>query len=334
MIGINMKIPFKKLNLGNAEVAAVSELIRSGMIGLGDKVFEFEKALAEYVGCKEVIAVDSCTSAIFLSLLYDKQEAAAMQDPSTEVGIPSMTVPLVAAAAIEAGRRIYYTDDVDWVGSAYNLIGTPVWDSAHQLERNQFLQMFGPLDTKSKLCFSFYPTKSIGSADGGAIATNDVEFAKWARSISTYGRNQGTKYGNSWDYEVELIGYKRHYTNLQAVICHEQLKRLDNTNMVRAAIRNIYNTAFGLKNKSLYLYRISVDNRDEFIKELAENGIEAGVHFKPLHMMKAYQGFQIRGDRKKVEDAYAHTLSLPFYDSMTHEEVHYIIDLVKNRKYK
>lgn len=314
-------IPFKKLSLGKAEIKAVSKLIKSGMIGLGGTVFEFEKALAEYVGTKEVVAVDSCTSAIFLSLLWEKKHHSSR---SFEIGIPAMTVPLVAAAALEAGVKIHYTDNVDWIGGKYLLDGSHVYDSAHELEKNMCRKM----DMQDKVCFSFYPTKNIGSADGGAIATNDPKFAKWARSISTYGRNQGTKYGNSWDYEVEIVGYKRHYTNLQAAICLEQLKRLDETNESRAKIRDRYNKAFSLSNKSLYLYRINVTNRSQFIKYMASKGIECGVHFKPLHLMKAYRSFPIMGNRRKIEDAYAHTVSLPFFGSMSRQQVGQVINAV------
>jgi dTDP-4-amino-4,6-dideoxygalactose transaminase len=310
-------IPFKKVNLGNA-LEAIKPLIENGMIGLGNTVFEFEKELAKYLGCKYVVAVDSCTSALFLCLKWEK---------SAIVGIPSMTVPLVADAVYEAGKKLVFTDETEWVGSAYRLFYTNVWDSAHQLERNQCKGM----GANKKVCFSFYPTKNIGSADGGAIATNDKEFAEWAKKVSTYGRNQGTKYQNSWEYEVDLIGYKRHYTNLQAAICLEQLRRLDQTNARRIKIRDKYNKAFGLDNKSLYLYRIKVENRNKFLDYMTKNGVMCGVHFQPLHLMKAFKDvpWEMGCSQELVEDAYEHTVSLPFYDTMTNKEIDYIIDLVK-----
>src|SRR3989344_9500183 len=203
-------IPFKKINLGQA-YKDLKPLFKSGLIGLGNTVFEFEKELADYVGSKYVIALDSCTSALFLSLLYEAERGL------TEVSIPSMTVPLVANACLEAGLKIKFNDHTDWVGSAYDIIGSNIVDSAHQLDRGQYKFFMG-----KKLCFSFYPTKTIGSADGGAIATDDEDFANWVRSVSTYGRDQKSERGNSWDYDVQMFGYKRHYTNLQAAICLEQ----------------------------------------------------------------------------------------------------------------
>lgn len=313
------KIPFKKVNLGNA-LEYIKPLIQSGNIGLGSIVGDMEKKLAEYVGAKEVVAVDSCTSALFLSLKWE------VMNGKTSVGIPSMTVPLVANAALEAGMNIKFHEETEWVGSAYELLGTDVIDSAHELRKNQYrkLRSLGLPET-TKVCYSFYPTKTIGSADGGAIATDDVEFATWARSASTYGRIQGTSYKNSWDYDVEMVGYKRHYTNLQAAIVLEQLERLDNTNARRNHIVNKYNQALYYQNDSDYLYRINVENRDGFIQYMLENGIECGVHFKPLHLMTPFKNVETN-EPALIESAYLKTVSLPLYDLLTDEEVDYIIE--------
>lgn len=312
-----MKIPFKKINLGNA-YKDLKPLFKSGLIGLGNIVFEFEKELAKFVGSKYVVALDSCTSALFLSLKFERDKGLK------EVLIPSMTVPLVANACLEAGLRIKFHNHTDWVGSAYDIIGSNVADSAHQLEKGQYKNFKG-----KKLCFSFYPTKTIGSADGGAIATDDAEFANWVRSVSTYGRNQKSQRGNSWDYDVQMLGYKRHYTNLQAAICLEQLRRLDQTNAKRKRIVRIYNKALGYNNKSDYLYRINIKDRDEFIQYALENGVECGVHFKPLHLMLPFKKMPMsKEDRASVEQAYKKTVSLPLYDTMTDREINKVIRTV------
>lgn len=317
-------IPFKRLNFSGAK-EEINKLLESGFIGLGNKVFEFEQKLAEYLDCKYVIATDSCTSALFICLKYE--------NPTTVV-IPSMTVPLVANAVLEAGCELKFNDNIGWVGSAYNLWNTNIYDSAHQLERNMMSKTI--TNDKIKYCFSFYPTKIIGSADGGAIATNDIDFAEWARSVITYGRNQTQKYKNSWEYDTERLGYKRHYTNLQAAICIEQLDRLDETNKKRKFIRDKFNDAFGLKNKSLYLYRINIykddaERRNRFIKNMAVDGIECGVHFKPLHLMNAFKFvYFIEASRPyEVVREYNETVSLPIYDNLTEAEQDLIIKKVK-----
>jgi len=316
------KIPFKKLVIQDKSRAI--ELLDTGYIGLGNVVYEFEKKLADYVGAEEVVAFDSCTSALFISLLWEQSQGRIRY---ADVSIPSMTVPLVACAIREAGLNFYFNDATDWVGSTYQILGTNVFDSAHELRRNQWANQKHK-DT-DKLCFSFYPTKTIGSADGGAVATNDKEFAKWARMLITYGRNQQKQYGNSWDYDVEMFGYKRHWTNLQAAVALEQLQRLDQTNEARRAIAATYDAAFGFfTNDSDYLYRINVENRDDFVEKMGKRGIECGVHFKPLHLMNPFSGIRVE-NQHKIEKAYKTTVSLPFYDTMTISEVHQVIRATK-----
>lgn len=321
-------IPFKRINLGNA-YQEVKPLFESGMIGLGDKVFEFEKAFAQYLGARHVVALDSCTSALFLSALWEKRKYGLRS-----VMIPSMTVPLVADALFQAGIRMELDDRTSWVGRYYQLIGSNIVDSAHEVRRNQFRKMKDQgFPDKLSLCFSFYPTKTIGSADGGAIATDDEEFANWARSVAVYGRTQGQKRQNSWDYDVTEIGFKLHMTNLQAAIILEQLGRLDETNAARQKVVEIYNAEFDYKNDSDYLYRLNVTNRDAFIKHCLDRGVECGVHFKPLHHFSPFKKLPITQEVKnRVDDAYDKTVSIPLYDSLTVDEVSTIIEVVRSFK--
>ena len=163
-------IPLIKLPLNKDDAQAVYDCVMSGQIGLGEKVFEFEKKLAKFAGSKYAVALDSCTSALFLSVKYITKEIGGWD---TVIGIPSMTVPLVANAIMEARGKVVFTDDIDWVGTNYNLQGTNIYDSAHELYRGCYKKY----PKGSTVCLSFYPTKPLGSADGGAILTNDKEFA-------------------------------------------------------------------------------------------------------------------------------------------------------------
>ena len=320
-------IPLIKLPLNENDAQAVANVVRSKQIGLGNLVFEFEKKLAEFTGAKYCVTTDSCTSALFLSLDYfNRITKWGMKRRTGVVGVPSMTVPLVANAIEEAGLTAVFTDDVNWVGTHYNLSGTNIWDSAHELYRDCFKQY----PESAVVCLSFYPTKPLGSADGGAILTDDREMADWFRSASTYGRNQGKKYQDSWDYETIMMGYKRHYTNLQAALCMSQLERFDETNAKRKKVRDVYNEAFGYDNTSGYLYRIWVGNRKKFIKYMKSKGIACGVHYKPMHMMEAYTDTPVIGDKQYIEEEYKHTVSIPFYADMTKKEILEVINAVKD----
>lgn len=311
-------ISFKKINLGNAHIR-LKPLFESGFIGIGDNLFKFEQALADFVGAKYVVSLNSCTSALFLSLLWEKKQGVE------KVSIPDMTVPLVANAVLQAGLELELNDNVDWVGGRYRIVGTKIYDSAHELRRGCFIG----LEDDAKLCFSFYPTKTIGTSDGGAIATNDEEFAEWARSMSVYGRNQKPFRQNYWEYDVNSLGYKFHWNDVQAVIALEQLERLDETNKKRQEIVAIYNNALDLNNTSDYLYRIEVGDKPKFFEYMQKYEIECGEHFKPLHLFKPFKDLPVY-NKEEIEVAYKKTVSLPLYDSLLRRDAHRIAEVVHN----
>ena len=98
---------------------------------LHDKnVIELEEKIANYVGAKYACSVNSATNAIFLSML----------DKNTTVNLPSVIPPVVANAILTSGNRIFFIDDVNWVGDSYVLHefeDYKIVDSAQKLQRNQ-----------------------------------------------------------------------------------------------------------------------------------------------------------------------------------------------------
>ena len=322
-------IPFKRMNFSK-EYDTIKPLFESGNIGYGAVTKQFEQELAEYVGAKHVIAVNSCTTALMLSLMYERAKNGI-----TSVSIPSMTMALVPNAVLTAGLDFTFNADTEWVGDRYELKGSHVIDSAHRLQRDDFKG----LSDETKICYSFYPTKVIGSIDGGAIATNDDEFVEWVRSYIFYGRDQHVDSKNSWEFEIQMVGGKYNFNDVQAAMCLEQLRTLDDTHGKLEEINRIYNQAFAYTNNSDYLYRINVTNRDEFIDYMKHvvtsriQGIECGVHFKPIHVMEPFKDHQFDGTiEERVEGmtdvytAYSQTVSLPFFKNMTLWEISDVID--------
>lgn len=319
-------IPFKKLNLGNS-YDLLKPLFENGQMGEGKIVAEFEEELAKYVGAKHVIAVSSCTAAIYISCLWEKMHGAK------SVSIPSMTMALVPNAILQSGLEIsHFNGDVDWVGDRYYIGGTNIIDSAHRVSEGDFEGL--PDDTK--ICYSFYPTKVIGSIDGGAIATNDSEFAYWCKSFIHYGRRERLDNSrNSWEYEVVQEGGKYNWNDPQALIALEQLRRIAETKAELGMVRHTYNEAFDYDNLSDYLYRIVVKDRDGFMEYMQNNGVQCGIHFKPLHQMKPFEHIKITlKDRNRVEATYKHIVSIPYFDLISNEDLEKVIDLVKRWRSK
>jgi len=140
-------------------------------------VILFEEAIADYCGSKYAVAVESCTSALFLSMVYQKQ-ANNWRFPAP-VEIPSRTYPGVACSIIHAGYFIKFKD-IAWQGE-YQLGSTEVWDAALRFRKGMYHGGFQ--------CISFHIKKLLPIGRGGAILTDDIEAVKWFRKARFDGRN-------------------------------------------------------------------------------------------------------------------------------------------------
>lgn len=335
-----MKIDYYKSTIGAEEIAAVTKVLQSGHLTHGPVVEKFEKAFAEYVGAKHAIAVNSCTSALFLAL-------SSLQIPrGSKVAVPSLTFSASVATILHAGFTPEFVDIntfdyladieelpkgvkagvvVDLFGAAHPLDGeTIIHDCAHRLDRGMCL------DKKGLYCFSFYPTKNLAGAEGGMICTNDDETAEWLKLARTHGRNHQDT--SSWNYTIEFPGWKMNMTDVQAAILIPQLKKLPELDRRRAEIVAKYNKAFGYNRQGLHIYPLLVDERRAFIRALQTVGVETSVHFQPLHLMPPYTQY-IRKPLLNTQNIGERLVSLPLYPALTDEEQDYIIERVKELDY-
>jgi len=270
-----MKIPFHKALLGEEEVNAASEVIRSGWLTMGEKTFAFEKNFSEYTGAPDSIAVNSCTAALHLAL------KAAGIGKGDEVIIPAMTfiatweiikyfdaVPVlcdierdsfvISAAEIEnkitAKTRaiipVHYGGESCDMDAIIDIAGrkklTVIEDAAHALPTLYKSKMIGTIGDIT--CFSFYATKTLTTGEGGMITTGNREFADRIRRLRLHGitKDAWNRYSDkgSWEYDVAEPGYKYNITDIASAIGIEQLKRCDLMNSMRREIARKYNSAF------------------------------------------------------------------------------------------
>ena len=231
---------------GKDELQAVEEVFKSGVLTQGQKVEELEKKFAEYTGFDFAVAVNSCTSALSLCLEYKK-----LFHNWKTVCIPSVTFVSVANSIIHAGLEVDFIDKI-YVGHYYPLGEGEqcIYDSAHFLQKNGFE------GSKGMFCFSFYPIKQLGGAEGGMITTNNTKAYNWLKLARDNGLKRNSKY--SWDYDAKFIGWKMNMTDIQAAILLSKLDKLDAENNKRKEIRDYYNQLFGLNNTSLHLYLLHV----------------------------------------------------------------------------
>ncbi|MGG5774862.1 DegT/DnrJ/EryC1/StrS family aminotransferase [Bacillus subtilis] len=226
-------------------------------------------------------------------------------------------------------------------------------DAAHAVYTTYKQRMIGSIGDAT--AFSFYATKNLATGEGGMLTTDDEELADKIRVLSLHGMSKAAwnRYSSngSWYYEVESPGYKMNMFDLQAALGLHQLKRLDDMQKRREEIAGRYQTAFqqipGLitpfvhddGRHAWHLYVLQVDEkkagvtRSEMITALKdEYNIGTSVHFIPVHIHPYYQkqfGYK-EADFPNAMNYYKRTLSLPLYPSMSDDDVHDVIEAVRD----
>lgn len=249
---------FGKPVIEEPEIAEVVASLRSGWIGTGPKVQQFERMLEEYVGVTHVRCLSSCTSALILGM---KVLGVGAGD---EVIVPAMTFIASANAVVHAGATPVLVDcepgtgltDLDAAEAAItprtkammpvHLAGRPmdmdrlnairdkhglliVEDAAHAIGAGWRGTQIGGHGNLT--AYSFYVTKNITTGEGGALATENPDVAAEVERLALHGLSLG-----AWQrfseagfkhYEVEEPGFKFNMMDIQAALGIHQLPRLD-----------------------------------------------------------------------------------------------------------
>ena len=187
-------------------------------------------------------------------------------------------------------------------------------------------------------CFSFYPAKNLGAfGDAGAVVTSRPELADEIRSLANHGRSHGHSH-----YDHDRIGTNSRLDALQAILLSGKLAHLDEWTERRIALASRYReqlggcefTVAGLKltaaaapGRHVYhLFVVRVPRRDSVRAELAQRGIQTGVHYPvPCHCQPPLREFAERPLRVAERTA-SELLSLPLFPHMTDRQVDYVCE--------
>jgi len=201
-------------------------------------------------------------------------------------------------------------------------------------------------------CFSFYATKTLTTAEGGMVTTDDEAIASRIRLMSLHGisKDAWKRYTaeGSWYYEITAPGYKYNMPDVLAALGLAQLRKVDAMRLRRDAIARRYDEAFagvaeletpstreGIRH-AWHLYPLRLPDgspaisRDDFVEELRSRQIGSSVHFIPLHVHPYYRstyGYQ-SADLPVAFREYRREISLPIYSRMTDRDVQRVIDAV------
>lgn len=137
----------------------------------------FEEAVAKYTGAPYVVAVNSCTNALFLCLAWHKYSRRL---PDT-IEIPKKTYVSVPMQIKLAGANIKFRDE-KWDGR-YQLAPLPIWDAAREFHANMY-------DSGNFVCTSHHWTKILGIQQGGCILHDDPKADAWLRRARFDGRTE------------------------------------------------------------------------------------------------------------------------------------------------
>ena len=353
-------IPIARPDIGEEEVAAVSEVLRSGMLAQGKRVAELEARWADYCGVTHAIAMGNGTlalMAIFAGLgigpgdevITVSHTFAATANAILSTGATPVFVDiepdtyLIDAARIEAAitprTRVIcpvhlfgLVADMDMIQALADRHGLLVVEDACQAHgatfRGRKAGSFGPS------AFSLYATKNLTTGEGGFITTDDDHLADWSRLY----RNQGMRAR----YQFEMLGYNYRMTDLNAAIGLVQLAKLDRNSDRRRAVAAAYDRAFADlpirtpvtpdgRTHVFHQYTLDVgEERDAIVADLREAGVGADIYYPiPVHRQAYILERGLHADLPLTDAAAAHTLALPIYPGLTDAEQATVIAAVR-----
>jgi dTDP-4-amino-4,6-dideoxygalactose transaminase len=354
-------IPIARPDIGPEEIAAVTEVLESGMIAQGKRVKELEDAWAEFVGVRHAIAMGNGTLALMAIF------AGIRLEPGDEVITVSHTFAATANAILSTGATPVFVDiepdtylidakkieraitprtraicpvhlfglvaDMDMIRAIADRHGLIVVEDACQAHGATFRgRMAGSFGHGA---FSLYATKNMTTAEGGFVTTDDDDLAEWLRIY----RNQGMRAR----YQFEMLGYNFRMTDIAAAIGLVQFGKLARNTARRRAIAARYDEAFGElpiglpitpdgRTHVFHQYTLDVGGaRDAIVSDLREAGVGADIYYPiPVHRQPYIMERGLFAELPVTDAAASRTLALPMFPGLTEPEQDQVIAAVRD----
>jgi dTDP-4-amino-4,6-dideoxygalactose transaminase len=287
------------------------------------------------------VDIDESTYNLDPKKLRQYIENACDFDPQTRTLVEKKTKSRVAAIIpVHLYGQMADMDPILELAEQYNLIVIEDACQAHGAEyfstKTKRWRRAGSMGHAA--AFSFYPGKNLGACgEAGAVTTNNAELAQKMRMLRDHG--QAKKYY----HDVE--GYNGRLDSIQAGILQIKLKHLPEWTEQRRQAASRYRDLFAGTDGSVampyepswakavyHLFVVRVQNRDEFMKQLAAVGIATGIHYPiPLHLQKAYASMgHKKGDFPIAERVAAEIVSLPMFPQLQGDQQRRVVDEVAN----
>ncbi len=319
-----MRIYLSRPDITEREIASVVEVLRSPNLSLGPRLVEFEQALAQYLGRKRAVAVNSGTGGLFLSLLslgigegeevittpfsFVASATSIMMtgakpifvdiDPNTLNMDPqrierAVTSRTRAILPVEVFGNPTHLDRIAEVARRHSL--PIVEDSCEALGSALHGKKAGTFGTLS--VFGFYPNKQITTGEGGAIVTDDDALADLCVSL----RNQGRSAADQWLLH-ERLGYNFRLSDINCALGLAQLSRIDEIKAKRSQVVSWYQEMLADEERlilpttpeggdiSWFVFVVQLaesftgEQRDRVLEQMRRQGIQVSNYFPPIHI--------------------------------------------------
>ena len=364
--------------INDDDIEEVVKVLRGDWLTMGPAVDAFERSLAEYAGVKHAVTFSSGTAA-----LHGAMNASGMAKGDFAV-TTALTFVATSNSVIYTGADPIFADIDDTFcmnpaeaervieshgGHAKAII--PVSFAGYPFDIEPFRKLadkynavliedashaFGGDRANHKIGFdadmttlSFHPVKHITTAEGGAVLTNNDEYARKLRMF----RNHGTTRNASefvdvpdglWHSEMQELGYNYRLSEVHSALGLSQMRRLDEFVGRRREIARLYfEQLSGVEGLTLppatvghawhlFIARVKDELHGEFFEYLRDNDIRLQVHYRPVPLQPYYRkkyGYKA-GDFPQAEKYYRQAVSLPIFPLMTDDDVLRVCGVIKN----
>ncbi|MFT4940875.1 MAG: UDP-4-amino-4,6-dideoxy-N-acetyl-beta-L-altrosamine transaminase [Paraglaciecola sp.] len=380
-------IPYGKHQVDDEDIASVVDVLCNKFLTQGQLVPAFERGLSTYAGSQYAVSVNSGTSGLHIACL-----AAGVGTGDWVWTVPNSFVASANCALYCGGNIDFVDIDantrnisihalknklalaeqqnklpkalivVHFAGLSCDMqviraLTAPygvvlIEDAAHAFGGSYQSAKIGSCQYSDMAVLSFHPVKSITTAEGGAVLTNDQQLQHKLQLFAKHGvtRDQAfmseTSHG-PWYYQQVELGYNYRLSDLHAALGISQLKKLDGFIQRRTDIALRYQTELAdlpLKlppvvsdsQSAWHLYMVELINHDRkaIYQALHNKGIGVNVHYIPIHIQPYYQnlGFKV-GDFPRAEAFYKNALTIPLYPGMTADEQDKVISALQEVLY-
>ncbi|MEU9662822.1 DegT/DnrJ/EryC1/StrS family aminotransferase [Streptomyces chartreusis] len=345
--------------------AAVARVLESGQYGHTGITEEFERAVAEFLGIEDAVAVASGTAALHAALL------AAGVGPGDEVVVPSMTFCATVQAILAVGASPRFVDiepatlcvtdqllmeavsdrtaavmpvlfggrpvDLSAVQTQLTERGiTVIEDAAHAFGSRNGTQHVGT--TGALTCFSFGPIKNLTCGQGGMVTPRTPQEAATLRQLRLLGVVQSqNERANTTTYRVDGFGLRYQLSGINAAIGLAQLDHFATTEQSRRRLWRTYREALAplgevtlvdvdVDHAVPHLCQVRVPHRDQVFAYMRAAGIGVGVHYPPNHLQPAFAAW--RRTLPATEQVGQKILSLPFHQHLTERDIEHVVTVL------